>query len=426
MPRVIWLLIAGRAVNRVGAFSLAFLVLLLTQERGWSTGDAGLAMAGFGVATIPSRLLGGRWADRLGRRTTIVLGLSGCAASQLGLAGFSSDAGVIGSVLALGLCYEIYEPASQALVADTVPADLQLRAHGALTAALAGAGALAGGLAVLLASLDLRWLFVADAASCLAAAVFLGVLLPGGRPRPRRATDLAEADVDPGVASPWRDPRLLRLVLAQTVFACVYLQSTVALPLTVQARGLGAEVVGGLMGVAAVTMIVAQPLLGPRRLGSWSPRRRLGLGFAVMAVGLTGYADAGHVSALVVASIVVALGDLVLLGQLLTLGSNLAPAHLRARYLAVLGTSWGFAAIAAPLAGTALIDHVGTAATWSVLAVVCLGLGTTARRWLPSPDKPTQDPGKASSVAACAASPSPKPLIEPRPSPSRRTTSIST
>ena len=40
---------------------------------------AGLVGAAFGLATIPSRLLGGRLSDRLGRRSTIVLGLSGCA-----------------------------------------------------------------------------------------------------------------------------------------------------------------------------------------------------------------------------------------------------------------------------------------------------------------------------------------------------------
>ena len=171
MPRVVTLLVAGRAVNRLGAFSLPFLSLLLTQERGWSTASAGLVMATFGVATIPSRLAGGRMADRLGRRRTIVVGLVGCALSQLAVAGVSSDVGVVGAVVALGLSYEIYEPASQALIVDAVDPPDQLRAHGAMAAALAAAGALAGGLAVVLASIDLRWLFVVDAASCLAAAV---------------------------------------------------------------------------------------------------------------------------------------------------------------------------------------------------------------------------------------------------------------
>src|SRR4029077_7817362 len=139
--------------------------------RDWSAQAAGWAMSGFGVATIPSRLIGGRLAGRIGSRTTILIGLVGCAVSQIGLAGLCSVAGVLVSVLTLGLCYEIYEPPSQALVADAGAPPVQLRAHGAMATALAVAGALAGGLAALLTSVGLRWLFVADAVSCLSAAL---------------------------------------------------------------------------------------------------------------------------------------------------------------------------------------------------------------------------------------------------------------
>jgi MFS family permease len=377
MSPVVRMLVAGRAVNRLGAFSLPFLSLLLTQERGWSTGSAGLVMAAFGVATIPSRLAGGWMADRLGRRTTIVIGLVGCAVSQLGLAGLASDIAVVASVVGLGLSYEIYEPASQALITDAVHPDDRLRAHSAMAVALATAGAVAGGLAVVLSSVDLRWLFVADAVSCLSAAVFLGLALPTQQPI-RATTRQGFAVSGCSSSSPWRDRRLITLLAVQTLFAIVYLQSTVALPLTVHARGLQPEVLGLVMVTSAITMVLAQPVLKTARVRGWTETTRLAVGFVVMAVGLAGYGTAEHVVPLVATTAVVSLGDLLLLGQLITLAGNLAPSTLRARYLAVFGTSWGFAAVAAPLVGTGLIGVVGVRLTWIVLAVVCAALGVAS------------------------------------------------
>src|SRR6476661_6106244 len=75
LPQEVRALLLIRTLNRVGAFSLGFLSLLLTSELGASLTTAGWLLAGFGVASILSRLLGGRLADRWDRRAAIVLGL---------------------------------------------------------------------------------------------------------------------------------------------------------------------------------------------------------------------------------------------------------------------------------------------------------------------------------------------------------------
>ncbi len=66
VPGHVRLLVAARAVNQLGAFSLAFLTVLLCRGLGASIGAAGVICAGFGLATIPGRLLGGRMAGQLG------------------------------------------------------------------------------------------------------------------------------------------------------------------------------------------------------------------------------------------------------------------------------------------------------------------------------------------------------------------------
>jgi len=141
------ILIAARAVDRLGGFTMGFLPVLLVAGYGASLRSAGLVAAGFGLATIPSRLLGGRLSDVIGSRATIVLGLTGCAVAQLCLAVAPDLAAAAGAAALLGLCFEIYEPPSQALLAEVTAPEARVAAYSALGAAIAAAGVLAGVLA---------------------------------------------------------------------------------------------------------------------------------------------------------------------------------------------------------------------------------------------------------------------------------------
>ncbi len=402
---IVRLLVVARAVNRLGAFSLPFLAVLLTEQRGWSTAEVGLTLTAFGLATLPSRLIGGRLSESLGRRRTIVLGLTGCAASQLALAVTTSGAATVCAVVALGLAFEIYEPPSQALVADHVAAEDQVAAYGLMTAALAAAGMAAGGLSIVLSSVDLRWLFVADALTCAGCALILRVALPAD------TTTASRAASD---AFPWRDRRLLVLVAIQTVFAVIYLQSTIALPLSLLSRGQPSWSLGVLLTTSAITMVALQLVLRRSRYGTVDPRAGLVAGYLLLAVALGGYAVSTTLPAYVVWTVVLGAGDLLLAGQLLAMVAGLAPENARARYLAVFGLSWGVAAVIAPAVGTGLIAVVGVGPTWWVLAGVCVGLaaitGTTTARVRPN-------------LASCEASPPSRRPREPTPSPSTATIS---
>ncbi|MBR7827735.1 MFS transporter, partial [Actinospica sp. MGRD01-02] len=200
LPRHVRLLIAARAINQLGAFSLAFLTVLLNQELGASLVAAGAVSAAFGLATIPSRLLGGRLADRLGRRRTILIGLVGCAAAQIGIAASPDLAAATASAILLGLAFELYEPPSQAMIADAVAPVGRAAAYSLLTTALAVGNLGAGLVADVVGRSNLRWLFVVDAATCLACALVIRLALPGEEP----SGDVLEPEHSPapGVSHP--------------------------------------------------------------------------------------------------------------------------------------------------------------------------------------------------------------------------------
>jgi len=369
------ILIAARAVDRLGGFTMGFLPLLLVAAYGASLHSAGLVAAGFGLATIPSRLLGGRLSDALGRRTTIVLGLTGCAVAQLGLAVAPHLGAAAGAVVLLGLCFEIYEPPSQALLAEVTAPGARVAAYSALGGAISAAGVVAGVLAAVLAGVGLRWLFVVDAATCLGCAVIVRCGLPGGRPARDRATP---------AANPWRDRRLLAMLGSGTAFAVVYLVMLGGLPLALRSGGVPIGWSGALLGVGAVTVVLGPWVRGRLPTAGGTAFARMRSGYLLLALGLALAAVVAVVHpsgpAYVLPVVVWSLGSLVLLGEPFAVVAELAGPRDRGRYLAAYGVSWGLATTAAPLVATTLLS-LGTAGTmWLACALVAVGLALVQDR----------------------------------------------
>ena len=368
LPSAVRILVAARVVNRLGGFTLTFLPVLLVTAYDASLVAAGVVAAAFGLATIPSRLLGGRLADRLGRRTTIVLGLTGCAVAQLCLAGAPGLGWALVAAVLLGLCFEIYEPPSQALLADLTPRRQRAGAYSALGAAMAASGVVAGVLAALLLGFGMRWLFVVDAVTCLACAALVWFALP---------CSAAGSVSRPGSgASPWRDRRLLAMLAAGTASATVYMVMLGGLPLALHAEGVAPGWAGLLAAVSASTVIAGQRL---RRLvpEAWSPFTRMAMAYLLLALGLAlavPAAATGTGLAYVVPVAVWSLGDVILLGEPFAVVAELAPERDRGRYLAAYGVSWGVATTAGPLLTTGLVAAGGPTLLWLTCAALSVML----------------------------------------------------
>ncbi|HEY2791529.1 MAG TPA: MFS transporter, partial [Micromonosporaceae bacterium] len=353
-------LIVARAVNQLGAFSLPYLTVLLTSSMHASLAAAGAIMTAFGVATIPSRLIGGRLVGILGHRRTIIVGLLACACAQAGLASAHRLGTAAVFAVLLGGAFEIYEPASQGAIADAVDADHRVRAYGHLNAALAAAGIGAGILGAVIGRWSLRGLFVADALTCVLCAAIVALTVAGSQP-----VAVDEADAVPIPVRPWRDRALLLMLVLGVAFAVIYLSVAIGLPLTLSRLGHPAADAGWLFAVSGLTIVVGQPLLR-RGTGHWP----LPIGTLVVALGLIGYALAHSLAAFIVATVVWSLGDVLIIGHATAIVASLAPPDGRSRYLAAYGISWGIAGLLTPTAVTQVLAHAGIATLWTVLGAL--------------------------------------------------------
>ena len=357
-PAVRWLLIA-RFVNRLGAFSMPFLAVLLVQDHQASMRTAGFVVSAFGAATIPSRLLGGRLATGAGTKTASVVGLAGTAAAQLLIAAAPTlPAALLGAVL-LGLCFEIYEPASQTLIADATPDPLLPRAYGLLGATLAIAGVAAGLLAAGVGRWGLRWLFVIDAATCLGCALILAARLP---PTPRTSRHGSAA-----LALPWRDRRFALLMVTGTAFATVYMTIPMALPMALSQVGRPPSDAGLLFAMGALVIAGVQPVMTK----TGTPHVRVVLGYLLIAAGAVVAAAAPSMTGLVSAMGLISAGDALLLGYAYTLVARIAPAGAKAGYFAAYGLTWGIALSLGPAIMGSVLEQ-GATLYWYLTALTML------------------------------------------------------
>ena len=227
-------------------------------------------LAAFGLATIPSRLLGGRLSDRWGTRTTIVGGLVRRRSRSC-----SSPASQTLTQARSRWCCSGWPSRSTSHRASRWwPTPPRRRtapvAFGLLAAALAAAGMGAGLLAAVLAGVRPAVAVRGRRGDLPGVRGLVRWRLPG------RATAGPWSRGRP--ARPWRDRRLLVLLGLGTGFAVVYLQITITLPLTVTARGLSPSVVGLLLTVSAATIVLAQPVLAPPWLRRLDDTAALALG----------------------------------------------------------------------------------------------------------------------------------------------------
>ena len=396
-PPELRLLVLARCVNRLGGFSMAFLGVLLVRELGAGAGETALVLTCFGVATIPSRLLGGHLADAWGHRPTMLLGLVGCALAQLVVA-VAPDLSwaLVGAVL-LGLAYEVVEPPTQALVSDLMPEQARAFGYSALNASLAVAGVLAGVVAAAVAGLGLRWLFVVDAATCLACAALVAARLrlppPVGAPVAGRTSgddrdDRHERDrtADRGGAphrqrtrdarGRWtaalRDRRLRPVVGFGTVVATVTMVVVFGVPLLVEQRGLAPAVTGWVLAAGAAASVPGAWLAAVLRRRTDDTGLLL-IGEVTAAAGLGTIALTSQAAGLAAGLVAFDVGSLLVIATTMAFAGTIAPEGSRGTYLALLGLTWGLATSVAPLVLTTLGTAYGPGAPFTAAALALLG-----------------------------------------------------
>lgn len=365
LPGPFWVVFSGTVINRVGTMVVPFLVFYL-GSRGVNADQTPYVLGALGAGGLVGPVLGGWFADRLGRRQAILTGMVATPISQALL--FASPGFVTLAVAAalLGAAANLHLPGVAAVIADSSGASRRRAAYGLYHWAINIGAAIAGALGGFLIAHGFWLLFVVDAVTCLGFAAVAAAALP--KDAPRHANGPTGSG---GYGLVLRDRMMLALVVVSVAGECVYAQTEFTVPLAIRDHGLPASVYGLVAVVNAMLVVVCQPFAN-----TWLARRdRLRVWAAAsvllaVGVGLTGTAHSA--GGFVATAVVWSAGEVCAGGISTAVVADLAPVHARARYQAALNWARGVARFLALVAGPALYATAGPAALW--WAVAALGM----------------------------------------------------
>ena len=383
LPRAAWVLFFGTFLNKFGTFVVPFLTLYLTR-RGYTVGEAGLAIGAYGAGNMAASLLGGHLADYLGRRKTIVLSMFSGAAMMLLLSQAHDYLLILVFTALAGLTNEFYRPASSALLTDLVPPERRITAFATLRIAFNAGFAFGPAMAGFIAAYGFFWLFAGDAATSALYGLVALFLLP-------RVASTALNNMSWGRALEVvrRDYRLHQLLLANFATGLLFCQPISTLGLYITHQGFSGAVFGIILSLNGALIVLTElPLTTLTR--KFPARRVMAIGYTLIGIGLCLNIFAHTVPALAICVVIFTFGEMMAMPTAMAYLANLAPAEMRGRYLGISGLSWSTAAIIGPGLGMKLFTAApGT--YWLACAVFGLFAATVIS--VPAPDSQLKNYG---------------------------------
>ncbi|GAA4885243.1 MFS transporter [Serinicoccus chungangensis] len=373
---------APTVVNAVGLGAITPVLALLARDLGASVGEAAFVVAVLGVGSLLGALPAGALVARIGERRAMVL--AGVAdALALVVVALAPSLAVLGAgVVASGMTWAVFLLARQGFLIVVAPVHLRARAMSTLGGShrIGGfLGPVLGG-ALLAVTGELRSVFWLAAAMALLSAVVVQ-LAPDLTARHERA---ARA----GGARPTRVLAVLRhhwRTLASVGSAVVVISGArslrmVLLPLWADHVGISAATTSLVFGAAALLEIC---LFYP---AGWAMDRAGRTVVAVPVVALIGLGVlllplTGAVTGFTLLALLMAVGNGLGSGIVMTLGADTAPEEGRAQYLGGYRLAGDVGGLGGPLLVSGLSLVVPLAAVCVVVGSLCLlGTGWVAHR----------------------------------------------
>ncbi len=383
-PTAVKSLLVGTAVNRLGGFIQVFMVLYMTQ-RGFSVTQAGIALGVYGAGTVLGVLTGGWMSDRVGPRLTIMSTLVGSALLFPAVLYLDSYAAILVVIGVGGALSQAYRPASTSMISQLIPAERQVMIFAMVRLAINLGTTAAPLLGAALVQVSWDFLFWGEAVAILVFATVAGVTLPRGpgaageKEAAGAAGSGAAAGRKPSYLAVLSDGRYLLFLLAMFASSVIYIQYVSTLPLTVKHLGLSTGVYAAMVALNGALVITCE-LLVAKVVQRWPARIAVIAGVALTGIGMSLYALPWGIAALVIATLVWSLGEIIGYPTLFfAYPAQAGPPELRGRYLGASNSLYGLGTAVGPFLGVMLWNRFGDG-LW--LGCGALGLLAVGAAWL--------------------------------------------
>ncbi len=245
LPRSVYVIFFARVVNSMGNFVHPFMTLLLTSKGGMGEQTVGLFLLLSSVVQVPGSLLGGKLADKMGRKK-IMITFMGLAALCLIPCAFLIDNKAmfhyIPWFLILSSCFgSVAGPASGAMMNDLTLPENRQAAFSLLYMGMNAGTALGSIIAGVLFNNFMKFLFIGDALTTLLSILLLALLVKETKPQNEELDELHGERLDEKAEEGGlfiallKRPTLLIFVSIDMLFSFIYAQTNFSLPLQTNA-----------------------------------------------------------------------------------------------------------------------------------------------------------------------------------------------
>ncbi|HEY9053859.1 MAG TPA: MFS transporter [Rectinemataceae bacterium] len=377
LPKPLYTLLIVTVVNSIGMFVFPFMTLYLTSKQNMTQTQTGTYLLIISLIYIPGNFIGGKLADRWGRKRLMVA-TQVISAALFIPCGFAAFAPYVPFLIIASVFFDgITDPARSAMMTDLTTPDNRRTAFSLSYLGHNVGFAIGSLIAGFLFEHATSWLFWGNAAAALAGISIMAMKVPETKPTQEQINatigsgSTEEAHSGTLVQALLSRPFLLAFTAITTWYGFVYAQHRFALPLQTKAffGQSGAAIYGTLMTLNAVLVILlSTPVLAWTK--RWKPINAVALAGAFYAVGFGMVGISKNVVLIYLSTAIWTLGEIVNATNEGAYVSNHTPISHRGRFNAILPLigSLGWT-ISPPLLGN-LMDRRSLGAVWPVLGIV--------------------------------------------------------
>lgn len=376
MPRAVWLLVIGMAINVTGSsFLWPLNTIYMNGELGKSLTVAGIVLMLNSIATVIGNLFGGTIFDKIGGYRSILLGAS---ISMLALIGLNIWNTFIPYTIFLSLCGfggGIIFPAMYAL-AGTVWPEGGRKTFNAIYIAQNVGVALGAALAGIIANISFQLAFFGN---LVLLTVFFFIALFGYKNlnakvvknKKQESIEIDKKDYAPMIS-------LLTVCVAFLLCWVGYVQWQTTIATYTQQINISLEQYSLLWTINGALIVLGQPFLAPivKRIKSLKTQIVVGLIIFMISYVVTSVAE--QFTMFVAGMVILTLGEMFVWPVIPTIAAQLAPTGREGFYQGVVNSTGTVGKMIGPILGGFLVDHYGMGTMFLIMPLLLIiGIATT-------------------------------------------------
>ncbi|MBD7935455.1 MULTISPECIES: MDR family MFS transporter [Cytobacillus] len=370
MPRALWLLVIGMAVNVTGSsFLWPLNTIYMHEELGKSLSMAGIVLMINSAATVIGNLVGGVLFDKLGGYRSILLGVVISLASLIIMVFKHGWPEYIVLLTILGFGSGIVFPSMYAL-AGSVWKEGGRKAFNAMYVATNLGVALGAAMAGYIASFSFNYIFIAN---CLMYILFFLIAVTSYRKMEVKPVNQPN---EIKTEQKWRgNPKLnaLFILLIGYLLCCIgYVQWQSTISAYTQQIGISLKQYSMLWTINGAMIVLAQPLISLLVKRIKSLKVQIIIGIFIFAISFAVVGNAVAFSGFVTAMIILTIGEMLVWPAVPTIANDLAPKGKEGFYQGIVNSVSTGGRMIGPLLGGVLVDVYGVKMLFGILMALLL------------------------------------------------------